>query len=159
MSSAASWPLDKPGRADMQSGTDADAVTASPGTASSSSSQGETLGRMMREIRELAHDHIELVTLETRFSINTVLRMALVTMVSAIALVSGLLAMLGATALSLIAIGLAPALAMLLVAAVNFLLAFTFWSKVKRMSDRLGWPATQRAIRPTTAADTAQAVG
>ncbi|MGY6554331.1 MAG: phage holin family protein [Wenzhouxiangella sp.] len=134
------------------------AAMESPSTAPSSSSQNETLKRIIQGIRELAHDHIELVTLETRFSINTMLKMALVTIVSAIALISGLLAMLGAAALTLIAVGLAPALAMLLVAAVNFLLAFTFWSKVRRMSHRIGWPATQRAIRPNANVGKAQPV-
>jgi hypothetical protein len=123
--------------------------TASP----SSGSQSENLGRMLREIRELANDHIELITLETRFSINTVLRMAIITIVLAIALAGGLLALLGAAALALISAGLAPALAMLLVATINFLLAFAFWFRVRQMSRWLGWPATQRAIQPPAAVE------
>lgn len=108
----------------------------------------QSLGRMMREIRELAFDHIELITLETRFSVHTLLKMAAVTVVSAIALISALLALLAAAALTLVYIGMSPHWALLLLATANTMLALICWLRVKQMNRRLGWPGTQRTIQP-----------
>lgn len=108
---------------------------------------GENMSRMVRELRELVHDHLELATLETRLSVNTLLRMAVISIVTALVLVSAWLALVGAAALGLISIGLAPGLAMLLLAAANLLLALAGWLWIRHNSHRLGWPATQRAIK------------
>lgn len=110
--------------------------------------------QLTQELRALAHDHIELATLETRLAFLSALKMAIVAIVSAIALVGVWLALMGAAALALISLGLAPVLAMLLVAAANLLLAFVGWLYVRKKSRSLGWPATQRAIKPPPAAGT-----
>ena len=109
--------------------------------------------RLAHELRALAHDHLELAALETRLSVITALRMAIVAAATAIVLVSAWLALVGSAALGLIGLGLAPAFAILLLAAANLLLAFVGWLFIRHMSRSLGWPATQRAIEPPPAAE------
>ncbi|MCC5858556.1 MAG: phage holin family protein [Ectothiorhodospiraceae bacterium] len=124
-------------------------------TASPSPGQlSQNVNHLLDELRELAHDHLELATLETRLSINTLLRMAIIAIVTALVLVSAWLALVGSAALGLISIGLAPALAVLLLAAANLVLALTGWLWIRHMSHWLGWPATQRAIKPAAMAQT-----
>lgn len=103
--------------------------------------------RLVSEFRELAHDHLELATLETRLSVITVVRMAIIAIVTALVLVSAWLALVGAAVLGLISIGVAPALAMLVLAAANLLVGFVGWLRIRRLSNWLGWPATRRAIK------------
>lgn len=109
---------------------------------------GEDVTRLTNELRELAHDHLELAKLETRLSVITALRMVIVSIVSAIVLVSAWLALVGSAVFGLIGVGVAPVFAMLFLAAANVLLAFVGWLLIKRQSRSLGWSATQRAIKP-----------
>lgn len=124
-----------------------DTAAASPGLLDGN------MDRLVHELRELAHDYIELVTLETRFSVTTLLRMAVISVFTALVLVSAWLALVGSAALGLVGIGLSPMLAMLLLAAANILLALVGWLRIKRMSHWLGWPATQRAIKSDAVAE------
>lgn len=48
----------------------------------------EDVIRVTRALRELAHDHLEPAALETRLAVTTTLRMAMIAIVTAIALVS-----------------------------------------------------------------------
>jgi len=113
----------------------------------------EDIIRVTHELRALAHDHIELATLETRLAVSTALRMAMIAVFTAIVLVSAWLALVGAAALGLIAIGLAPAIAMLLLGAANVLLGFFGWLQMRQKLRSLGWPATQRLVKPPAAAE------
>jgi len=129
-----------------------------PGMASetvppSSGLPGSNMNRVVHEFRELANDHLELATLETRLSVNTLLRMAIISIFTALVLVSAWLTLVGSAALGLISFGLAPVMAMLLLAAANLIIALLGWLQVRRMSLWLGWPATQRAIMPAPAAE------
>ncbi len=108
---------------------------------------GEGPGRMLHEIRELVIDHLELATLEAQLSANTLFRMAIVSIVTSLVLVSSWLALMGAAALALMSAGLSPELAMLMVCGCNLLIAITGWLWIRHKSHRLGWPATLRAIR------------
>ena len=110
------------------------------------------MARLAHEFRELAHDHLELATLEVQLSISALLRMAITSMVSALLLASAWLALIGSAAVGLIGIGLPPVAAMLLLAVINFLLALMGWLRIRHMRHWFGFPATQRAIRspPTT---------
>ncbi|MCH8551006.1 MAG: phage holin family protein [Natronospirillum sp.] len=103
---------------------------------------------LLNEFRSLAHDHLELAALETRLSVYTLLRMVVVSSLTALVLVSAWLALAGSAAMGLIGNGLDPALALLFVAVANLLLAVMCWLWIRRMSQSLGWPATQRAIKP-----------
>lgn len=128
-------------------------VTAREATSPGPVGLGENMGQLVHEFRELAHDLIELGTLEARHSVNTLLRMGVISIITAVALVSTWLALLGSAGLGLVSIGLSPAIAMLMIAAANLLLALIGWLKVRHLSHWLGWPATQRAIKP---ADTSE---
>ncbi len=122
-------------------------VMASESASPSPGPLGVDLRRIAHELRELAHDHLELAALETRLSVNTALRMVIIAVVTAVMIASAWLALVSAAALGLIAIGLAPAFAMLLLVAANLLLAFIGWQRIRHQSLSLGWPATQRAIK------------
>lgn len=111
------------------------------------------LSGFLQELRGLAHDHLELAMLETRLSINALLKMAIFSIAIALVLVSTWLALIGSIALGLISLGLEPMLAMLIVAAANLLLALLGWMYVKRLDHWLGWPATLRAISPGPSAN------
>lgn len=123
-------------------------VMASDTTSPSSGLLDKNMTRLVHEFRELAHDHLELATLEVRLSVNALLRMAVISIVTALVLVSAWLALVGSAALGLIGIGLPPVFAMLLLTAANLLLALVGWLRIRHMSHWLGWPATQRAIKP-----------
>lgn len=105
--------------------------------------------RLLREIRQLAHDHIELLTLEARLSVNILLQMAVISLITALLLVSGWLALVGSAALGLISVGLPPALALLVVAMSNLLVAIYGPVRIRKLSNWLGWPATLRSIKPS----------
>lgn len=111
----------------------------------------EGVGRLIREFRGLAHDYLALAALEARLSVDTVLRMVILAIVSAILLASAWLTLVGAAVLGLIRLGLAPALAMLLAAVASLLMALAGWRRIRYQAGTLGWPAMQRAIRPAPA--------
>lgn len=98
------------------------------------------------ELRALARDHLELVALETRLLLRKVLTMAVIAIFGALILSSAWLALIAAAGIALIGAGIAPAVAMLLLAAANLLVAFGCWMLIRRQSNRLGWPATGRAL-------------
>lgn len=113
----------------------------------------EQLIRVTHELRELANDHLELAALETRLAISAALRMGIIAIVTAILFVSAWLGLAGSAALGLIALGAAPALAVLLVAAVNLLLAVLGWRRIRHKLQSIGWPATQRMVKPPSEAE------
>lgn len=109
---------------------------------------GEYAAVLAREVRGLVHDHIELATLESRLLVARLFRMVMLAVFSALVLASAWLALTGAAVFVLINLGVAPALAMALLAAANVLLALGGWLLLKRTNGRLGWPATQRTLKP-----------
>lgn len=112
---------------------------------------GEYAASLAREVRGLVHDHLELATLESRLLIRRIIMMAVLAIFSALVLVSAWLALAGAAVFMLIALGVPPAMAMVLVAAANVLLALGAWLLLRRTSSRLGYPATQRALKQVSA--------
>lgn len=112
---------------------------------------GEHAASFARELRGLVHDHLELATLESRLFIRHVLRMAVIAIFAALVLTGAWFALTGAAVFVLINLGVAPAIAMALLAATNVLLALGAWVLLRRTSARLGWPATQRTLKPVTA--------
>jgi hypothetical protein len=109
---------------------------------------GEHAATLARELRGLVHDHLELATLESRLLLRRVLMMATIAVFSALVLAGAWFALTGAAVFVLIGLGVAPAMAMALVAAANVLLAFVAWLLLRRISAQLGWPATQRTLKP-----------
>lgn len=112
---------------------------------------GEHAASFAREVRGLVHDHLELATLESRLIIHRVLRMAILAIFSALVLAGAWFALAGAAVFVLISLGVTPAMAMALVAVANVLLALGGWLLIKRTNTRLGWPATQRTLKPQPA--------
>lgn len=112
---------------------------------------GEYAASLAREVRGLVHDHLELATLESRLLIRRIIMMAVLAVFSALVLVSAWLALAGAAVFLLIGLGVPPAMAMVLVAAANVLLALGAWLLLRRTSSRLGYPATQRALKQVSA--------
>lgn len=125
-------------------------MTAAP--PASSPGLTEDVVRLSNELRELAHDQLELATLETRLCVNSVLTMAVIAIVTAVLVVSTWLALVGAAILGLVSIGLAPTVAMLLLAAANLVLALLGWLMLRHRSVNLGWPATLRTLQPRATA-------
>jgi hypothetical protein len=123
-------------------------------TAPPASSPGltEDVVRLSNELRELVHDQIELATLETRLVVNSLLSMAVIAIVAAVLLVSTWLALAGAAMLALVSVGLAPTVAMLLMAGANLVLALLGWMMLRHKSSNLGWPATLRMLKPRATA-------
>lgn len=109
---------------------------------------GESAASLAIELRGLVHDHLELVTLETRLNIHNILKMTVIAVFSALVLAGAWFALTGSAVLVLISAGVAPALAMALLAVANVLLALGGWLLFKRTSARLGWPAIQRTLKP-----------
>lgn len=128
-------------RNDTPSVAASDAAAPPPGLA-------EHAATVAREVRGLVHDHIELALLESRLLVARLLWMAVIAVFSALVLASTWFALAGVAVFVLIDRGLAPAMAMALLAAANILLALVGWLLIKRTSARLGWPATQRKLRP-----------
>jgi uncharacterized membrane protein YqjE len=109
---------------------------------------GEHAASFAREVRGLVHDQIELATLESRLLIQRVLRMAMIAVFSALVLAGAWFALTGAAVFVLISLGVAPAMAMALLAGASVLLALGAWLLLRRTSARLGFPATQRTLKP-----------
>lgn len=113
----------------------------------------EQLIRVTNELREQASDYLELAALETRFAVSTALSAVVIAVCTAILLVSAWMALVGAAALGLIGVGLPPVFAMLLVAAVNLLLAAMSWLRIRQKLRSVGWPAMQGLAKPPSAAE------
>lgn len=128
-------------------------MMASDSASPSSGAVDKSMTQLAGQLVELANDYLDLATLETRLTVTTALGMLIMAIMTAIVLVSTWLALVGAAVVALIGLGLAPALAMLLLAAVNLVFAVVGWWRIRHMRHSLGWPATQRAIKQTVAED------
>lgn len=112
---------------------------------------GEHAANLANELRGLVHDHLELVTLETRLCIHNLLKMLVIAVFSALVLAGAWFALTGAAVLVLINAGIAPVAAMALLAVANVLLAFGGWLLIRHTSTRLGWPAIKRTLKSAPA--------
>jgi len=114
---------------------------------SPSSELAQVVGGLTHELRDLAHDQIELATLETRRTVTSVLTMGVIAIVMAVLVVSAWLALAGAALFGLINLGLAPSMALLLLVPANLLLTLLCWIMIQHRSEKLGWPATLRSLQ------------
>lgn len=108
---------------------------------------GEQATSIAHEVRGLVHDHLELATLESRLLVRRVINMLMIAVFAALVLVSAWIALTGAAVFILINFGVAPAMAMTLIAVANALLALGGWLLLRHISARLGFPATQRTLK------------
>jgi hypothetical protein len=116
-------------------------------SAAPSSDMARSVIGLTHELRDLAHDQLQLATLETRLTVTSVLTMSVIAIVMAVLLVSAWLALAGAALFGLINLGLAPSIAMLWLVPANLLLTYICWIMIQRRSERLGWPATLRSLK------------
>jgi Putative Actinobacterial Holin-X, holin superfamily III len=102
---------------------------------------------LSRDARDLAHDQLQLVALEGKLAVQSLLLMVGAAIGIALLLVTAWLGLMGALVLWLIGIGLAPGVAMLALAALNLVAVLVPYLLIRRSSRRLGFPATLRSLK------------
>lgn len=114
---------------------------------------GESGGALAltRELRELIHDQLRLVTLESRLAAQSLMTMVAAAVGFGVLLVSAWLGLMGAAVLTLIGFGLVPSIAILVVAALNLMVSPVPYGLIRRKIRRLGFPATLRTLKPAFA--------
>ena len=100
------------------------------------------------DLKGLAHDHLELVTLEAKRAGESLVSMVVFGIVVAILVVSAWMGLVAALVLWLVALGLAPALAVLIGVAINLAGAGGLVFLIKARTEALKFPATVRALKP-----------
>lgn len=113
----------------------------------------EDLSALHRELRALVHDQLQLAGLELRLAAHSVMTMISAAVCIGALLVVAWLGLMGAAGLGLMEMGLDPALALLVLAAVTLVLAGLLRVLIRRRSRDLGLPASLRALRPRAAGD------
>jgi uncharacterized membrane protein len=109
----------------------------------------EDLGVLQREVRRLIHDQLKLVALELRVAAHSLMSMITAAIFIGALLVLAWVGLMGATGLGLIGLGLAPALALLVVTALTVILALLIGVFIRHRSRDLGFPATLRTLKPS----------
>jgi hypothetical protein len=102
---------------------------------------------LSQELRELAHDQLQLVTLETKLAARSLMTMIAAAVGIGLLLVAAWLGLMGALVLWLAGVGVAPGLAMIAVVVLNLLAALIPYNLIRRRSRSLGFPATLRSLR------------
>jgi VIT1/CCC1 family predicted Fe2+/Mn2+ transporter len=111
----------------------------------------EDLGSLPAELRRLVHDQLQLAALELRLAGRS-----LAAMISAALFMGALLplawvALMASAGFGLVALGLPPAAAMLVLAVLTLALALLLWIYIRRRSADLGFPRTVRRLNPGAA--------
>lgn len=106
---------------------------------------------LAQDLRGLLHDQLQLVACEARLAVRSLCAMLAAAVIIGLLLVTAWLGVLGAAVLSLVSFGFAPASAMVVLAALNLLLALLAFGVVRRHSHRLGFQATLRSLKPVSA--------
>lgn len=106
---------------------------------------------LAHELRGLLHDQLQLVACEARLAVHCLTTMVAAAVVIGVLLVTAWLGVMAAAALSLISLNFAPATSVLLLAALNLLVALFACRFLRRHSLSLGFPATLRSLTPAAA--------
>jgi len=106
-----------------------------------------------RELRGLLHDQLQLVACEARQAVHHLTTMIATAVVIGVLLVTAWLGVMATAALSLISVGIAPATSVLLLAALNLVVALFAYRFLRRLSLSLGFPATLRSLTPAAKHD------
>ena len=104
-----------------------------------------------QELRGLLHDQLQLVACEARQAVHHLTTMIAAAVVIGVLLVTAWLGVMATAALSLIGVGFAPATSVLLLAALNLVVALFGYRFLRRQSLGLGFPATLRSLTPAAA--------
>lgn len=107
----------------------------------------ESAQALWHDLRGLAHDHLQLAALETQRAGKSLVTMIACAVASALLLVTAWLGLMGAGAVGLVALGLHPGGALLLVAVLNVAAAYLLYALIRRSSRDLRFPATVRSLR------------
>ena len=95
--------------------------------------------KLTADLKAIARDYLELAKLRMQLAVSVGLRLFIIAIVAALALVSAWLALMGAVTLGLIRIGMPPEGAMLCLTAANVLIAWYCWNRLQRLSQWLDW--------------------
>jgi hypothetical protein len=113
----------------------------------------DDLNALQGELSELVHDQLQLAALELRLAAHALTTMILAAVCIGALLVVAWLGLMSAAGLGLMALGLEPALALLVLAALTLVLAELLGVLIRHRSRDLGLPASLRALRPPAAGD------
>lgn len=102
---------------------------------------------LFSELRGLAHDHLQLATLEAKFAWESLLTMLVVGIVAAVLCVSAWLGLMAAGALFLIEQGLMPSIAILAVVGMNLIAVFALYCVIRRKSQALHFAKTLGSLK------------
>ncbi len=110
----------------------------------------QDLYSLQHEFRELVHDQLRLAILELRLAAHSLMAMIATAVCIAALLFTAWAGLMGALGLSLVRLGLDPALALLTVTVLTTALALLLATRIRHWSLRMGFPATLRSLKPTT---------
>lgn len=113
----------------------------------------DDLSALRRELSGLVHDQLQLAGLELRLAAHSLMTMIAAAVSIGALLVVAWLALMGAAGLGLMKLGLEPALALLVLAALTLVLVGLLRAVIRRRSRDLGLPASLRALKPPAAGD------
>lgn len=116
----------------------------------------EGAGALIRELQGVAHDYVVLAALETRRAGQSLVIMMAAGVMMAILLVSAWLGLVAAGVFGLVAMGLAPGLAILVAVLANLLFAAGLFAVIRYKRRDLSFPATVRNLRPAATAEEQQ---
>ena len=102
---------------------------------------------LWRDVRAIVLDHVELAALETQRAGRSLVHMLIYGLAAGLLLVIAWLGLMGAAALWLIALGLSPGAALLLLSALNVGAAYVLYLMIGRSSRDLSFPATLRSLQ------------
>ncbi|MEO7762306.1 MAG: phage holin family protein [Casimicrobiaceae bacterium] len=112
----------------------------------------ENTGALWNDLKGLAHDHLELAALEARRAGESLVSIVVYGVIVGVLAVSAWIGVVAALILWLIALGLAPSLALLAGVLINLVGGVALIFAIRRQSKALRFPATVRALRPGRAA-------
>ncbi|MBK9606829.1 MAG: phage holin family protein [Betaproteobacteria bacterium] len=106
---------------------------------------------LWHDLRGLAHDHLQLAALETQRAGKSLVTMIASAVAAGLLLVTAWLGLMAAGAVGLVALGLHPGPALLLVAVLNVAAAYLLYALIRRSSRDLRFPATVRSLQADAA--------
>lgn len=104
--------------------------------------------RLPGEIRAIVNDYLVLAGLKAQMAVSVGLRLLILAIVAALALVSAWIALMVAATFALISLGMAAGLAILCMVAANLLIAFACWLRIRHLNQWFGWPADHSRGEP-----------
>jgi len=97
--------------------------------------------RLPGEIRAIVNDYLMLAGLKAQMTISVVLRLLILAIVAALALVSAWIALSAAAGFALISMGVNASLAILCIVAANLVIAAACWMRIRRLNQWFSWAA------------------